>query len=162
MKGRIKAISERDKNFGITFNGTDWYSGFNNDKPDWLIKGESNGTEIEFEYVANKVGDRTYNNIVGGTLKKVESEPTPIPVKEPQEPVIEKPSEPYISKDEQTRKEIRLAVSLKAGVETACKSVALKTWDESEGEKENLKDRIIYFAEEFDKWLKQKSEQNFP
>lgn len=166
MRGKIKAIFEKEKVFGITFNGDDWYTGFINDKPNWLIKGESNGTEVEFDFSTNNSGGRTYNNIVAGTLKKIESKPEPTPtlVKEPikEEPETSKPSEPYFSKDEQTRRDIRASVAVKGGIDIMSKTVALASLDESETRKEDIIKRVIYFAEKINDWLKMKSEQNFP
>lgn len=139
--GQILAVARKEKNFSLKI-GDEWYSGWNDKFKE--NKDINKGDKVEISYIENESGGRTYKNIVEGKLKITKGEL--------KAPALTENN--YAKREEEKREDILRSVSLKAGVETACKSVALKTWDESEGEKENLKERIIYFADEFYKWLK--------
>lgn len=175
MRGKIKAIFEKEKTYGITFNGSDWYVGFLSDKPDWLVKGESEGTEVEFEYSKHKSGDREYNNIVKGTLKKVEAEK---PVEEQKEKDTQDTSNDATllkdrisvlnkhvldlskqlmfersKKDELSRREIRKSVCLKAGIDLVSRSALVADTASIEEKKVDILKLVLYFAKEFENYF---------
>ena len=150
ISGRIKAISDKAKNYSILLSDGMWYSGWNNDKPKGLAKDD----EIEFKYQIN--GD--YKNIIGAPVitNVATTEPSPVngvpvePVKtEPQNTFV--PSNEYkppvISRDEQMRIDIRRQSALKS----ACNymgNIAVNT-----GKDSSVADRIIAFARIFEAYL---------
>ena len=176
MRGKIKAIFEKEKTYGITFNGSDWYVGFLSDKPDWLVKGESEGTEVEFEYSKHKSGDREYNNIVKGTLKKVEVEKPAEEQKEEDSKKIDDNNVSFLKervqvlnkqvldlskqlmferskKEDIARKDIRKSVCLKAGIDLVSRSALVADTASIEEKKENIRELVLYFAKEFEKYF---------
>ncbi len=168
MRGKIKAIFEKEKTYGITFNGNDWYVGFISDKPDWLIKGESEGTEVEFEYAKHKSDGREYNNIVKGSLKKVEVEKPKEPeqkannsetsmkdrINELNKQVLELSKQLMYEKTKQhdlDRRDIRKSVCLKASIDLVNNLESLfKNRELSNADFVKL---ILYFAKEFEKYF---------
>ncbi len=160
MRGKIKAIFEKEKTYGITLNGNDWYVGFISDKPDWLVKGESEGTEVEFEYTKHKSGDREYNNIVKGSLRRVEDKQNisygDSQVKEKIEELsrqimqLSRQLQVKAQRDEETRKDIRLSVCLKAGIDFVN---TLLIPDDLKGSTEEMLQLVVYCAKEFEKYF---------
>ena len=138
--GTIQAISNKPKNYSVLVN-KEWYSGWNNEKPEGLAKGDN----ISFKWQQNG----NFKNIIGSPVIISVASPSVVKPETKEETFVtgDKVKVPFVDRDTQIRIDIRKQSALKS----ACSYMggfAVNTGDDVA-----IAGRIIALAREFESYL---------